>query len=150
MNYQLKFIHYGSNEYYQAAQLRYRLFYQEHNIPFESIFNSYEEQNLHLAITTSIENHILAYGCLAWKSSDEFQISQMVVEPKCQRQGLGGLILQTLIEQANDRGASLVVLNARVTKVPFYQRYGFETIGEVFPSSSTGVAHIQMRKMIQR
>ena len=147
-NYQLKFVEYGSLEYQQAAQLRYRLFYQEHSIPFESIFDPQEKQNLHLVIITKTQNQILAYGRLDRKSSDEFQICQMVVEPEYQRQGLGTLILEELTKVATNNGASLVILNARVTKVQFYQRCGFEPIGEVFASSSTGVPHIKMQKKI--
>ena len=30
-NYQLQFVEYGSLKYQQAARLRYRLFYQEHD-----------------------------------------------------------------------------------------------------------------------
>ncbi len=149
-NYKLKFVEYGSPEYQQAAQLRYRLFYQEHCIRFESIFAPQEKQNLHLVITAKTEHQVLAYGRLDRKSSDEFQICQMVVEPKYQRQGLGTLILQALTKVATHQGAGLVVLNARVTKVQFYQRYGFEPIGEVFASSSTGVPHIKMQKKISR
>ena len=146
MDYQIKFIDYGSNEYYQAAQLRYRLFYQEHNIPFESIFEPAEKQDLHLAITTSLENIVLAYGRLGKNNSDEFQIYQMVVMPEHQGHGLGMRILHVLIEVAVERGASLLTLNARTTKVRFYQKAGFETIGEVFASYTTGVPHIKMQK----
>ncbi|MGK7934957.1 MAG: GNAT family N-acetyltransferase [Xenococcaceae cyanobacterium] len=147
-NYQLKFVDYGSLEYQQATKLRYRLFYQKHNIPFESIFNLQEKQHLHLVITNKPQNKILAYGRLDRKSADEFQICQMVVEPEYQRQGLGTLILKTLTEVAINQGASLVTLNARVAKMKFYQRYGFEIMGEVFASSSTGVPHIKMQKQI--
>ena len=147
-NYQLKFVDYGSLEYQQATKLRYRLFYQKHNIPFESIFNLQEQQHLHLVITNKLQNKILAYGRLDRKSADEFQICQMVVEPEYQRQGLGTLILKTLTEVAINQGASLVTLNARVAKMKFYQRYGFEIMGEVFTSSSTGVPHIKMQKQI--
>ena len=149
-NYQLKFVKYGSPEYDQAAQLRYSLFYQEHCIPFESIFDPQEKQDLHLVITANPENHVLAYGRLSQKSFDEFQIYQMVVEPEYQGQGLGMLILQALTEVATHQGAGLLSLNARVTKVQFYQRSGFEPIGEVFASSSTGVEHIKMQKEISR
>lgn len=147
-NYQLKFVEYGSLEYQQAAQLRYRLFYQEHGIPFESIFAPQEKQNLHLVIITKMHNQVLAYGQLKQKNYDEFQICQMVVEPEYQRQGLGTLILKTLTKVAINKGASLVILHARVTKVQFYQRCGFEAIGEVFASLSTGVPHIKMQKKI--
>jgi predicted GNAT family N-acyltransferase len=145
-HYQLKLVEYGSDEYYQAAQLRYDLFYQEHNISFESIFESQEKQDLHLAITASSGNRVLAYGRLGQNSLDEFQIYQMVVLPECQGQGLGKRILQALTEAAIERGASRLILNARVTKVKFYQKFDFESVGEVFASSMTGVPHIKMQK----
>lgn len=146
----MKLVEYGSPEYHQAAQLRYRLFYQEHCIPFESIFDPQEEQDLHLVITANPENNVLAYGRLGQKSFDEFQIDQMVVEPEYQGQGLGMPILQALTEAATHQGAGLLILNARVMKVQFYQRSGFEPIGKVFAFSSTGVPHIKMQKEIWR
>jgi predicted GNAT family N-acyltransferase len=145
-NNQLKFVEYGSDEYRQAAQLRYRLFYQAHNIPFPSIFDPQEEQDLHLAITDSSTNHVLAYGRLGQNSFNEFQIYQMVVVPEYQGHGLGMRILQALFEAAIERGASLVILNARVKKMQFYQKFGFKPVGEVFASSVTGVPHIKMQK----
>lgn len=146
-NYQLKFVEYGSSEYQQAARLRYRLFYQEHGIAFESIFDPQEKQSLHLVIKAN-SDLVLAYGRLDRKSCDEFQIYQMVVEPEYQRQGLGTIILQTLIAIATERGASLIVLNARVAKMRFYEKHGFKSIGEVFASASTGVPHVKMQKKI--
>lgn len=145
-HYQLKFVEYGSDEYHQAAQLRYDLFYLEHNISFESIFEPHEKQDLHLAITTSLGNRVLAYGRLGQNSLGEFQIYQMVVVPEFQGQGLGKRILQALTEKAIERGASRLILNARVTMVKFYQKFGFESVSEVFASSMTGVPHIKMQK----
>jgi predicted GNAT family N-acyltransferase len=144
----LKFIKYGSNEYQQAVELRHRLFYFEHNISLKAIANSQEEQDLHLVITTAEENQVLAYGRLAQKSFNEFQIYQMVVEPTYQKQGLGKRILETLIKAARDRGGKFLSLNARVTKTKFYQKFGFEPVGEVFASSMTGVPHIRMQRAI--
>ena len=144
----LKFIQYGSDEYYQAARLRYRLFYQEHNIPFESISNSQEERDLHAAIITEATGFVLAYGRLSQNSCDRFQIYQMVVEPEYQGRGLGTQILQALINSAIKQGAKFLVLNARVTKTEFYRKFDFEPIGEVFLSSMTGVPHITMQKQL--
>jgi predicted GNAT family N-acyltransferase len=144
----LKFIEYGSNEYHQAAELRHRLFYREHNISLEAIANSQEEQDLHLVITTAQGNRVLAYGRLSQKSFNEFQIYQMVVEPTYQKQGLGKRMLQALIESASDRGGKLLTLNARVAKIKFYQKFGFEAVGGVFGSSMTDVPHIKMQKAI--
>jgi predicted GNAT family N-acyltransferase len=63
-------------------------------------------------------------------------------------QGLGMRILQALVEAATKRGASLLVLNARVTKMQIYQKFGFQTVDEVFGSPMTGVPHIKMQKEI--
>jgi predicted GNAT family N-acyltransferase len=147
-NYRLKLIAHVSDAYHQAAQIRYRLFYQEHNISFESIFDAGEEQALHLAVIERISDRVLAYGQIRQNSPDEFQIHQMVVLPELQGQGLGTQILQGSIAAAIERGARLLLLNARVAKAQFYQKFGFEPLGDVFPSSMTGVPHIKMQKQI--
>lgn len=144
----LKFIEYGSDEYYQAAQLRYRLFYQNHDIPFKSLFKQQEQRDLHIAITNTQEHRVLAYGRLAENHPNEFQIYQIVVKPELQGQGLGAYILRALTEAAAQQGAALVVLNARVMQAGFYQKFGFESVGEVFASSMTGVPHIKMQKKL--
>jgi hypothetical protein len=149
MDIQLKFIEYSSDEYRQAAQLRYQLFYQDHNIPFSAIVESQEKQDLHLVIATHSTNCVLAYGRLGQNNAEEFQIYQMVVRPEYQGQGLGKRILQTLTELAINQGASCLVLNARVAKLQFYQKMGFEPVGEVFASSMTGVPHIRMQKIVR-
>jgi predicted GNAT family N-acyltransferase len=142
----LKVIEYDSAEYHQAAQLRYQLFYQEHHIPFASIFDPQEPEDLHLGIINLTTNRVLAYGRLGRQSITEFKIYQMVVVPEYQRCGLGRRVISALFEAAIDRGASLVILNARLPQVPFYQKFGFESVGEVFSSVVTKVPHIQMQK----
>jgi predicted GNAT family N-acyltransferase len=143
----LKIIEYDSAEYHQAAQLRYQLFYREYDIPFASIFTPQELEDLHLAIVDSSTNSVLAYGRLGRASMTEFKIYQMVVVPEYQRRGLGTRVLLALFEAASDRGASLVILNARLTKIPFYRKFGFQSVGEVFPSIVTGEPHIQMQRI---
>ena len=146
--YQLKFIEYDTYEYRQAAELRYRLFYREHGIPYKSIFEPQELRSQHLVITSYTKNRVLAYGRLDSQNFNEFRICQMVVEPEYQRQGLGTTILLELVKVATEHKANLVVLNARVAKMQFYQKHGFEPVGEIFPSSSTGVFHIKMQKKV--
>ncbi|MEM9452274.1 MAG: GNAT family N-acetyltransferase [Cyanobacteria bacterium P01_E01_bin.6] len=148
-HYRLQFVDYGSDAYHQAAQLRYQLFYQAHHIPVDAIFNPAEGTDQHLAITTPDSHRVLAYGRLGQNSSHEFQIYQMVVRPEFQGQGLGTRILDGLTKSAIRQGATQLVLFARVTKQAFYQRSGFEPVGNIFPSTMTGVPHIKMQKHIE-
>lgn len=135
-----------SSKYDRACQLRYELFFAEHNLPWDVVFNQCHANDFHAAI--SIENRLVAYGQLVPQSDRIYQICQMVVEPSYQRQNLGRKILSTLIEIAKQEGAIALTLNARLTAVGFYQKLGFETSGTPFPSTTTGVPHITMNRKL--
>jgi predicted GNAT family N-acyltransferase len=142
-------IEYGSSLYHQAARLRYQLFYQAHNISFDSIFDEAELQDTHVAIVNCVEERVIAYGQLVQNYPEEFQIYQMVVDPIYQKQGFGTQLLQTLTEIALNRGSQRIILHARVAKAGFYEKMGFIAIGDVFASSTTGVPHIKMEKRLR-
>jgi predicted GNAT family N-acyltransferase len=146
----LRFIEYSSAEYHQATQLRYRLFYQHHDIPVEALFISQEQHDLHAVIVSPLHDSVLAYGRLGQNRDKEFQLYQLVVEPEWQGQGLGTQIVQALTEAAAQQGASLLVLNARVMQTGFYQQFGFEPVGDVFLSPMTSIPHIKMQKHLGR
>ena len=56
----VKLIKYNSKEYQQAYQLRYRLFYAEHDLPWNQVFNPIKRHCCHLAIINS--GHVSAYA----------------------------------------------------------------------------------------
>ena len=142
----VKLITYNSPEYHQACQLRYRLFFAEHNLPWNIVLNESHASYFHAAVI--IQDCVIAYGQLVPHPNQIYQICQMVVEPSYQNQSLGRKILSTLIQIAKDRGAIAITLNARLTAVGFYQRSGFQACGTEFPSTTTGVPHIEMYKKL--
>ena len=141
----VQLIKYQSREYKQACELRYRLFFAEHGLPWEIVLDD-NDINFHAAII--VQNNVVAYGQLIAKDSFVYQVKQMVVEPKYQKQNLGRQILQSLINIARQQGATDVTLNARLFAVGFYQKLGFQTYGSQFPSATTGVIHIPMRQKL--
>lgn len=136
----------NSEKYHLACQLRYKLFFAKHDLPWEVVDDRSEADVSHAAI--SIENRLVAYAQLVRHSDRIYQICQMVVEPDYQKQNLGRKILSTLIEIARQEGAIALTLNARLTAVGFYQKLGFNSYGESFPSATTGVLHIAMNKKL--
>lgn len=144
----IRTIEYGSPLYHQTALLRYQLFYQEHHIPFDSIFDETESQDTHVAIVNCADERVIAYSRLAQNHPQKSQIYQMVVDPAYQKQGFGTQLLQTLTEIALHKGSQSVILHARVAKAGFYEKLGFTAIGDVFASSTTGVPHIKMEKRL--
>ncbi|HEY9771008.1 MAG TPA: GNAT family N-acetyltransferase [Coleofasciculaceae cyanobacterium] len=142
----VELIAYGSREYQQACQLRYELFFAEHGLPWDVVLDEHHAEYFHAAIL--IQDYVVAYGQLVPHSSQIYQICQMVVKPNYQGQNLGRQILFTLIKIAKQEKAIAITLNARLTAVGFYQNLGFQTCGAQFPSTTTGVIHIQMNKKL--
>ena len=141
---EVKFITTEQAEYFQACQLRHQVFFAAHDLPFTILFDDQEAISFHVVITNSY-NKVIAYGRLTATPNNNARISQMVVKPDYQRQGLGQQILLTLINLAKKRGANLIILEARTSAVRFYQKLGFETVSSEYPSKKTGVIHVNMK-----
>ena len=141
-----KLIDYDSREFRQACQLRYELFFAEHNLPYSTVFSDRQKNSYHAAIT--IDDTVFAYGELVPTDNLVYRIRQMVVHPDYQRQGFGRKILSSLSELAQNQGAIALTLDARLTAIAFYQKLGFETSGQEFPSTTTGVMHIAMNRTL--
>ncbi|MGB3650894.1 MAG: GNAT family N-acetyltransferase [Rivularia sp. (in: cyanobacteria)] len=143
---QLQFIDTNSPEYLQACKIRYQLFFAEHNLPFSTVYYHRESIAIHAVIKTDDTNEVIAYGILTPGENKVYQIHQMVVEPSYQKQGLGKMIMQTLIDKAKTQQARSIILEARTTAVDFYRKFGFEVVSREYPSKKTGVLHVTMLK----
>ncbi len=128
--------------YEKALELRYFIFFKEHNLSKDILNDEMEERSTHIAI--SQDGELIAYGRLFTNNSEEFQISQMVVSPNYQSQGYGVKLLLGLMRTAKNRGAKTIVLDARISAIGFYVKQGFQRVGQVYNSRSTGVPHIKM------
>jgi len=133
----------GDAFYLQACQLRYNLFFQPHDLPYDVLFDDIESQSLHMGFV-KYEN-LVAYGRLTKLSPTSVQISQMVVDSHYQRQGLGSLILDELMSAARVEPTSDIFLHARLHSIKFYHKHGFNVDSETFFSRTTGVPHVVMR-----
>lgn len=99
----IKLIEYNSSEYRQACQLRYDLFFAEHNLPWEVVEDQNQAKYFHGVIM--IKGCVVAYGQLVPNLNKIWQICQMVVKPAYQGQNLGVQLLSTLIKIARQEKA---------------------------------------------
>ncbi len=77
-----------TDELYQdALDLRYDLFFRTPGLPRKIMFDELESSSFHIAAVDN--NSLCAYGRLSEESPRIFKISQMVVRPNMQGQGLG-------------------------------------------------------------
>ncbi|WP_343722775.1 GNAT family N-acetyltransferase, partial [Herbaspirillum seropedicae] len=70
-------------------------------------------------------------------------IGRMAVRKAGRGKGVGGAVLQALMQAARARGDREVVLNAQTHAAPFYAAHGFVQEGEIFLEA--GIEHITMR-----
>ena len=73
-------------------------------------------------------------------------IGRMAVLKEFRGQGVGGEILEKLIEAARRRGDREVVLSAQVHALAFYRAHGFEGFGAVYEEA--GIPHQDMRRTL--
>jgi GNAT superfamily N-acetyltransferase len=66
----------------------------------------------------------------------------MAVDPAYQGKGIGRLVLDAATAAAEAAGAPIIWANGRVTAMAFYQRLGWEAVGEVFSYGPAELAHL--------
>jgi len=75
------------------------------------------------------ENQIVGTGALIWRSGEIGEIVRMSVAKEFRRSGIGRLILQRLIEEAQAKGFKKIILETTNTwdeVIQFYLRCGFQ------------------------
>jgi N-acetylglutamate synthase-like GNAT family acetyltransferase len=69
------------------------------------------------------------------------QLRGMAVAHRLQGSGVGATVLAAGIERARISGCAYVWARARDNALYFYERRGFETVGDQFVDDATGLGH---------
>ena len=69
------------------------------------------------------------------------QLRGMAVAKAHQSRGIGGILLGAGIERARERSARYVWARARDRALNFYERHGFDVVGDQFIDDATGLGH---------
>ena len=83
---------------------------------------------------------------LLQRVGDAAKMRQVAVAPNLQGKGLGRELVAAFEELSRERGLTEVILHARQPAVPFYEKLGYELVGE--PFEEVGILHRKMRKSV--
>ncbi len=72
------------------------------------------------------------------------QLRQMAVKPGLQGKGIGRVLMQFAENIARDRGNKKITMHARQTAVGFYEKQGYNVVGEQFEELT--IPHYIMEK----
>lgn len=122
-------------------KLRYDTFVVERGVPEEIEFDGKDSEFLHFTLWDNGE----VVACLrANEKGKLLHMGRFAVKKELRKNGYGRILMGKLLEYAKENGYSGVELSAVETAVGFYQKQGFETVGDYY--LETGVPHIYMKK----
>ena len=124
----------------QASPIRFAVFCDEQGVQREIELDEHDSQSIHVIAYEG--GHAVGTARLL----PDGHIGRMAVLKDWRGRGIGGLMLQKLMERAKARGDREIVLSAQVHAVPFYRANGFVEEGSEYLEA--GIRHQEMRRRL--
>lgn len=124
----------------EASRIRLKVFVEEQRVPPEIEMDDRDAACLHALAW--LDGRAVGTGRLL----PDGHIGRMAVLAESRALGVGGAILERLVEEAHRKGMREVVLSAQTHAIGFYRRHGFAEKGEVYEEA--GIAHQEMRRVL--
>jgi predicted GNAT family N-acyltransferase len=133
----------GEPEMSQVFALRRAVFVDEQGVPAELEYIG-DESAQHFLATG--DGH--PCGTARWRrTAGGFKLERFAVLPEFRKMGVGAALLNAVMADLPDDPVP-VYLNAQLSAVGFYERYGFRRVGDVFEEA--GLEHQKMEKTLGR
>ncbi len=124
-----------------ASPLRTEVFVDEQKVPADMEWDHDDDTALH-CVAVNRMGLCLATGRLIQHAPGVARIGRMAVKKQMRGSVLGRRVLHALMDAAQNRGDTQVILHAQCSAEGFYKRSGFEPHGAIFEEA--GIAHIEM------
>ena len=146
------FANLSASEIYEILKARYAVFTQEQGIIY---LDEDDIDYLSTHIFLSRGPQIVAYARLFREQTETtfdpdkyelasndaiFCIGRMLTTVR--GQGFGSRLMHTILAEARRQGARTLRLHAQIPAVPFYERFGFHPVGDIFEEAN--IPHILM------
>jgi predicted GNAT family N-acyltransferase len=118
-------------------RIRREVFIQEQSVPESDEWDDDDRVSVHALVRVNREP--VGTGRL----NPAGKIGRIAVLPGLRGRGIGAMITRRLLEEAHRRGIREPYLHAQLQAVPFYEKLGFESEGDVFDEA--GIPHVRMK-----
>ncbi|MGG3888406.1 GNAT family N-acetyltransferase [Metabacillus fastidiosus] len=126
-----------------AFNIRKIVFVEEQKVPIEEEIDQFENEADHLVLYDGEK----PVGAARFRVVDEYgKLERICILKDYRNKGAGSLIMEYLENLASQRGLNKIKLNAQTKAVPFYERFGYKTVSELFMDA--GIPHVTMTKII--
>ena len=124
-------------DFKDLRSIREPVFVQEQQVPLELEWDKLDPQ-CHHVIARDSEHRPIGTGRL----TPQHKIGRMAVLREWRGQGVGEAMLVALIDKARELGLRKVSLNSQASAIGFYEKFGFQPVGERFEEA--GIEHQAM------
>lgn len=132
-----------ADDWPELVDLRTRVFVHEQGVPPEIEQDDRDATAVHV-LARDDGGRVVATGrlLLPEDGSRTAGIGRMAADASVRGRGFGAAVLAELHEQARLRGVEVVELHAQLTARRFYERAGYDAVGDVYEEA--GIAHVTM------
>ncbi len=136
----------GPEDWEEILDLRTRVFVDEQGVPPEIEQDGRDAGAVH-AVSRDAAGRVVATGRLLLGGAAEAvgpraSIGRMATDPGARGRGHGAAVLAELHRQAVRRGVAEIELHAQLRARRFYERAGYEAVGDVYEEA--GIPHVTM------
>ena len=135
---------FGSPLYDAVTELRRELLRRPLGLDFTPEELERERHDTHLAAQDG--GRLVGTLLLRTLDAHTARIMRMAVVPERQGRAIGRALVRHAEALARERGYGLLMMHARSTAVGFYEKCGYQTVGDEFIEQ--GIAHIRMEKRL--
>lgn len=144
MNPRLEWIEHLSPAYALAVALRHDMLRKPLGLEFTKAQLASESTSYHLACWDS--EVLVGTLLLTPQHHGHIQMRQVTVDGRRQGAGIGRLMVLESEQEAMRRRFTRMMLHARDTAIGFYEKLGYERVGE--PFKEVGIWHQEMEKTL--
>lgn len=141
----IKQIDFGTREYHQMTTLRNEILRKPLHLHFTK--EELEREKNDILIGAFEEDKMLGCCLLTQIDKDTVRLRQMAVQNNLQGKGIGASMMNFAENIARDNGFKKMVMHARKTAVGFYEKLGYNVIGNEFTEVS--IPHFLMEKKLR-
>lgn len=130
----------------KAFKIREIVYINEQKINREDEFDEFEDSSHHFLATADG----IPAGTCRWRLTAEgHKLERFATLPEFRKKGIGGLLMEAMLNHISSSTVSKeakLYLNAQVTAMPLYAKYGFKEEGERF--LECGIEHQKMSRKL--
>jgi predicted GNAT family N-acyltransferase len=137
---------FASPEYDEAVALRYEVLRKPLGLVFTQEELNAENNEFHFGCYNTEQ---ILCGCLTYHiySATTLKMRQVAVKSALQGIGIGRLLVENTENWASNAGWKTIILHARLSAVPFYEKLKYVVDGDEF--EEVGVPHYKMWKKLK-